>query len=431
VSNKRDDGQRVVVTGMGVITPIGETPEEFIDSLVKGRSAITRWRVIDTSRIYSKIGGDLVDWTIKGHLGKYGKNYPDELVQRAIRLLRDVPFPAHLVAVSALRAYVSAGLPDSIRPERFGHILGGHNLNTWYAIENFKVFDEEPEFTDPLYLPRRLDTHVVAVNSEILGLKGPAWNVGSACASGNVAVATSLDLLRAGRVDAMLVSACIETPEMVGLQSLALLGALSIDSFNDEPWRASRPFDKRREGFVPGLGAGAVILETLAGARRRGAPILAEILGAASSCDASNLTKPNLDGQVYAMRGALDDAGINPEQVQYINAHATSTPIGDVIEVQAIKAVFGEHAYNIPVNATKSMTGHPLTAAGLVELVATIKQMQNNVLHPTINLEEPDPQCDLDFVPNQARDYHFDIALSNGFGFGGLNTALVIGRAPE
>jgi 3-oxoacyl-(acyl-carrier-protein) synthase len=228
----------------------------------------------------------------------------------------------------------------------------------------------------------------------------------------------------------MLVTATVENPEIVGLQSLALLGALSIDSFNDEPWRASRPFDKRREGFVPGAGGGAVILETLAGARRRGAPILAEILGAGSSCDGSNLTKPNVDGQVYAMRAALEDAGVAPEQVNYINAHATSTPIGDVVEVQAIKQVLGKHAYKIPVNATKSMTGHALTGAGLVELVATIVQMQNKVLHPTINLEEPDPECDLDFVPNQAREYRLDIALSNGFGFGGLNTCLVIGRAP-
>ncbi len=426
----RDDNRRVVVTGMGVVTPIGETPEDFLYSLVKGRSAITHWTMFDSSRIYCKIGGDMPNWDITTHFDKYGNRYARELVERTRKALRDVPTPAHLVAASAIEAYSSAGLPDSIRPERFGHILGGHNLNTWYAIENFKVFDQEPEFTDPLYLPRRLDTHVVSVNSEILNLKGPAWNVGSACASGNVAIATAMDLIRAGRADAMLVTATVESAEMVGLQSLALLGALSVDSFNDEPWRASRPFDKRREGFVPGFGGGAVILETLEGARKRGAPILAEILGAASTCDASNLTKPNLDGQVYAIRAALDDAQINPDQVGYINAHATSTPVGDLVEVKAIKQVFGERAYKIPVNATKSMTGHPLTGAGLVELVAVIGQMRNHVLHPTINLDEPDPECDLDFVPNQARDYTFDVAMSNGFGFGGLNTALVIGKAP-
>lgn len=425
----RDD-RRVVVTGMGVITPIGETPGDFIYSLVKGRSAITHLTSIDSSRIYLKIAGDMPNWELAAHLDKFGQGYPQALVERTKKLLRDVPQPAQLVAASALQAYSSAGYPDGIRRERFGHILGGHNLNTWYAVENFKVFDEEPEFTDPLYLPRRLDTHVVSVNSELLNLKGPAWNVGSACASGNVAVATAMDLIRAGRADAMLVTAMVEQAEITGLQSLALLGALSVDSFNDEPWRASRPFDRRREGFVPGAGGGAVILETLESARRRGAPILAEILGAGSTCDASNLTKPNLDGQVYAIEAALEDARVNPEQVQYINAHATSTPIGDVVEVRAIKKVFGEHAYKIPVNATKSMTGHPLTGAGLVELVAVIEQMRNHVLHPTINLEEPDPECDLDFVPNQARDYQFDIAVSNGFGFGGLNTAVVIGRAP-
>lgn len=426
----RDDDRRVVVTGMGVITPIGQAPKEFYDSLIQGRSAITHLTSFDSSRIYCKIGGDMPNWDICTYVGKYGKQFTPELVQRALRLLRDIPKPAQLIAASALQAYSSAGLPSGIRPERFGHILGGHNLNTWYAIENFKVFDEEPEFTDPMYLPRRLDTHVLTVNSEILGLKGPGWTVGSACASGNVAILTALDLIRAGRADAMLATSTVETPEIVGLQSLALLGALSVDSFNDEPWRASRPFDLRREGFVPGSGAGAVILETLAGARRRGAPILAEILGGASSCDASSLTKPNVEGQVCAIQGALEDAGINPEQVQYINAHATSTPVGDAVEVQAIKRVFGEYAYRIPVNATKSMTGHPLTGAGVVEMVATIMQLQNNVIHPTINLEEPDPECDLDFVPNTARDYHFDVALSNGFGFGGLNTTILVGRAP-
>lgn len=424
----REDERRVVVTGMGVITPIGQEPGEFYRSLVNGRSAITRWKSIDDSHIHSKIGGDLANFDVKAHLQAYGRDYPPLLVERTLRLLRDVPLPANLVAASAMRAYLNAGLPDGVRPERFGHILGGHNLNTWYCIENFKTFSEEPEFTDPLYLPRRLDTHVLGVNCEILDLKGPSWTVGSACASGNVAILTALDILRAGRADAMMVTASCETADLVALQSLALLGALSVDTFNDEPWRASRPFDKRREGFVPGVGAGAVVLETLAGARRRGAPILAEILGGSSSCDASSLTKPHVDGQVRAIRGALEDAGINKEQVEYINAHATSTPLGDAVEVQAIKTVFGERAYRIPVNATKSMLGHPLTGAGVVELVGIILQMQNNVLHPTINLEDPDPECDLDFVPNQAREYRFNLAMSNGFGFGGLNTTIVVGR---
>ena len=239
-----------------------------------------------------------------------------------------------------------------------------------------------------------------------------------------------MDMIRAGRADAMLVTASSETADLVGLQSLALLGALSVESFNDEPQRASRPFDRRREGFVPAGGCGAVILESLASARRRGAPILGELLGGASTCDASSLTKPNVEGQAAALRGALEDAGVNPEDVNYINAHATSTPIGDVVEVQAIKEVFGDYAYKIPINATKSMTGHALTGAGGIELVAILLQMQGGYVHPTINLEDPDPECDLDFVPNQAREYRIKVAVSNGFGFGGLNTTIVVGRAP-
>jgi 3-oxoacyl-(acyl-carrier-protein) synthase len=217
--------------------------------------------------------------------------------------------------------------------------------------------------------------------------------------------------------------------EEVGLQSLALLGAISVQSFNEEPWRASRPFDHRREGFVPGSGSGAAILETLAGAHKRGAPVLAEILGGGASCDAAGGTRPHAEGQARGMRAALDDAGLNPEDVDYINAHATSSPVGDAVEVQSIKDVFGRHAYEIPINATKSMTGHALTGSGMVELVATIMQMRGGILHPTINLEEPDPELDLDFVPNAAREYRFESGLSNSFGFGGFNATIVVGRA--
>jgi 3-oxoacyl-(acyl-carrier-protein) synthase len=430
VTNNRDDEQRIVVTGMGVVTPLGEEPAEFYESLVRGRSAITRWKNLDDSRIYSKVGGDLLDFDIKAHLQKYGKDYPRELAARAVQLLRGIPVSAHLVAGAALRAYHSAGFPDGVSPERMGHILGGQGLNVRYAIENYVAFDEEPEFTDPLYSARCMDTQVLGVNSDILGLRGPALTVAAACASGNAAVVTALDLLRSGRAEVMLVTSTGPTPYQMGLQSLSLLGALSVESFNEQPSQASRPFDTRREGFVVGMGAGAVILETLAGARRRGAPILAEVLGGASSADASSLTRPHVEGQVRAMRGALEDAGLNPEEIEYVNAHATSTPLGDAVEVTAIKTVLGEHAYDIPVNATKSMTGHCLEGIGVIELVAIIMQMQNGVLHPTINLDEPDPELDLDFVPNHAREYSFNIALSNGFGFGGLNTTIIIGRAP-
>jgi 3-oxoacyl-[acyl-carrier-protein] synthase II len=292
------------------------------------------------------------------------------------------------------------------------------------------MFIEEPEYIDPLYGVVQVDTDVVAVVSELLGLQGPSFTVGGACSSGNLALLAGIDLIRSGRADAVLVSGAPADLNPVALQGFAIINALSYVSFNEEPTRASRPFDARREGFVPGEGSGAVVLETLAGARARGARIWAELLGGASNSDASRLTQPNVDGQVRAMRGALQDAGVTPDQIDYVNAHGTSTPLGDLVEVAAIKALFGDRAYRIPVNSTKSLIGHSLTAAGVVELVATVLQMEHNILHPTINQEEPDLELDLDFVPNQAREHHVDLAISNSFGFGGFNSCVVVGRAP-
>ena len=299
-----------------------------------------------------------------------------------------------------------------------------------YIFENVLTLSDEPDYIEPLYAVMIFDTDVLAVISELLTLQGPSFTVGNACASGNLALLAGLDLIRSGRADAIVVSGGAMEADPVLLQGFAIIDALSYRSFNEEPARASRPFDARREGFVPSEGAGAVVLETLAGARSRGARIHAELLGAASNSDASRLTKPNLDGQIRAIHSALQDARIALAQVDYVNAHATSTPLGDAVEVEAIKAVFGDHAYHIPVNSTKSMIGHCLTSASLVEFVATIVQMENDVVHPTINQEEKDPELDLDFVPNQARQHHIEVAISNSFGFGGLNSCIVVGQAP-
>jgi len=268
------------------------------------------------------------------------------------------------------------------------------------------------------------------MTSELLEARGPAFTVGGACASGNLAMMAGLDLLRAGRADAVVVSGSPIELEPLALHGWALLDALSFHSFNDAPERASRPFDRLREGFVPSEGAGALVLETLDSARRRGAAIHAEVLGASSVSDACRLTKPDLDGQRRAMELALADAAVTPSDIDYVNAHATSTPLGDAVEVAAIKTVFGERAREIPVNSTKSMTGHCLCAAGVIELIATIVQMQRGFVHPTINQEEPDPALDLDFVPNRAREARIVRAMSNSFGFGGLNSSVIVGPRP-
>jgi len=421
--------RRVVVTGMGIISPIGETLPEYLDSLKSGRSGVTRWKQMD-ERIMSKIGGDMSDFTAADHFERVGKSYPREFIERANKILQFTPLAGHLTVAAALQAFLNAGLDSKIEPERFGHVLGGSNLNTDYIFRNMEVFAQDPEFIEPSYSVIHSDTDVLSKVSELLNLRGPTFTVGNHCASGNMALLCGVDLLRAGRADAVVVSSTAPGYDPIFLQGFGIINALSWQSFNDEPWRASRPFDARREGFVPSEGAAAVVLETLAGARRRGAQIHAEVLGGESASDASRLTTTHVNGAVRSMSGALKDAGINLSQIDYINAHGSSTISGDAVEVEAIKAVFGDHAYHIPINSTKSMLGHCMWASALVEFVATILQMQNDFVHPTINQEEKDPALDLDFVPNQAREYRFNYALSNSFGLGGLNASVVVGRAP-
>jgi 3-oxoacyl-(acyl-carrier-protein) synthase len=425
----RDGRCRVVITGMGVVSTIGDSPESFHDSLVNGTSGITRWKRPQDPRCYAEIGGDLADFDLARHLDARSAVYPQERVKRCLALMRPAPRVPRLVAAAALQAYQQAGLPGGIAPERTGHVLGGHNLNAGYIVENSLTFhQEDPDYIDPLFGLLSLDTDVLSSTSELLELKGPTFTTGAACASGSVAVMVALDLLRARRADAVLVSGAPIELEPVALQGWALIEAISFRSFNDQPERASRPFDALREGFVPGEGAGALVLETFESARSRGATILAELLGASAVSDASRLTRPDFDGQVRAMRSALHDAHVAPEDVAYVNAHATSTPLGDAVEVRAIKAALGDRAARIPVNATKSMIGHCLSAAGIIELVATVLQMCHGVVHPTINQESPDPDLDLDFVPNQAREAKIDVAVSNSFGFGGINSCVVLGR---
>ncbi len=427
---RRDDTRRVVVTGMGVVTPIGETPAEFSASLRAGRSGIRRWKHMD-ERTLSTFGGDMGDFDLGAHFERVGARYPPDLIERAHKVLRATPLTGRLDCAAAVQAYIDAGLHDAgLDPERLGHVAGGNNLNNNYFVQNVRVFDQDPGSIDPFLGLVLWDTDVLGKVGQLLTVKGPNFMVGNACASGNVALLCAIDLLRAGRADTVVVSAATQELDPVVLQGWALMDALVWRAFADDPTRASRPFDARRQGFVPGEGAGAVILETLAGARARGARIHAELLGGVSTCDATRSAKPVVEGQMRVMRGALRDAGVTPEQVNYINANATSTIAGDAVEVEAIKRVFGEHAYRIPINATTSMLGHCLTAAGLVELVAVLVQIEDGYLHPTINLDEPDPGFDLDFVPHVARPYDIGIGMSNAFGFGGLNACVVVGRAP-
>jgi 3-oxoacyl-(acyl-carrier-protein) synthase len=423
------DDRSAVITGLGIVSTIGATPDEFFASLVAGRSAISRRETFNDSEC-SMLLGDLGGFDIDTHLGSVGTGYPAALVASIRRSLRACTFTGRVTTAAACQAAIDACLlSGSVNLERVGHVLGGNNILSKFSYTNHLTFKDEPEFIDPLYGVLALDTDVVAVVSEVLGLGGPSMQVGNACASGNAAIVTALDMVRAGRADAVMVTGSLADIDPVTLHGWAMVEAISYRSFNDDPNRASRPFDKRREGFVPSHAAAAIVIETEAHARARGARIRARLLGGAMASDASRLPKPRSGGQVRVIRNALADARINADQVEYVNAHAASTQQGDAVEVDSLKEVFGDGARRLAVNATKSITGHCLTAAGVVELIATVMQIERGVLHPTINQEEPDPALDLDFVPNQAREQRVDVAISNSFGFGGLSTCLVVGRA--
>jgi 3-oxoacyl-(acyl-carrier-protein) synthase len=411
---------------MGAITPVGEDVAALWQALRSGRSGIHRLAWAD-ERLYPRIGGDLAGWDLARHLDTVGAAYPPETVHRARRLLRTTPPPGQLGAAVALQALADAGWPE-LDPLRFGHVMAGHNTNLSYVAHNVRLLDEDPDSIEPLSGLHMLDTDPLAVVSELVGARGPTLLVGNACASGNMALQVALDLLRSDRADAVLVSGSGFDLEPLMLQAWAVIDALSLRSFNDEPERASRPFDRLREGFVPSRMAGAILLERAEVAQARGAPAHALLLGAASASDACRLTRPDLDGQVRTMRLALADAGLDPSEVDYVNAHATSTPLGDRVEVAAIKTVFGRRAARIPVNGTKSILGHGLIATAVVEAIATVLQLRHATLHPTINQEVPDPELDLDFVPNQCRAQRIERALSNSFGFGGLNACVLLGR---
>ncbi|MGH3431650.1 MAG: beta-ketoacyl-[acyl-carrier-protein] synthase family protein [Thermocrispum sp.] len=425
---ERPPGQRVVVTGVGVVTSLADNIPDFWDGLAAGRSGITNWKDMD-ERVECRVAGDLSGFDPDEHLARVGAGYPAESVTSARRVLRVTPHSGRLTAAAALQAYADAGLDGTDPyPEHIGHVLAGQNLNTPLVTGNSRTFMTEPEFIDPLFGMVNLDTDVVGVVCELLGLRGPAFMVGGACASGNLAVLNGIDLIRAGRAEAVVVCGGVIAMDPLVVHSWAMIDALSYRSFNDDPARASRPFDARREGFVPSEGSGAVVIETLAGARRRGAAVHAELLGGAATSNASRQPQPNREGQEGAIRGALRDAGIGAGQIDYVNAHATSTLLGDAIEVAAVRAVLGDRSHTVPMNATKSMIGHTLTSAGVLELIATALQIRHGVLHPTINQEVTDPALVLDCIPNEAREHRIGTAISNSFGFGGLNSCLVIGR---
>jgi 3-oxoacyl-(acyl-carrier-protein) synthase len=414
--------ERVVVTGMSVNTAIGDTLDGFRDALLAGRSALTNWKAFPTDRIYSKVGADLSGYDVDGRLASLQGRIPADVHKRLRKLVARAPWTTRLSMLVAVDGWLDAGLFDAdYDPHRQAVIVGGHNLNALYQFNSRVQFEEEPDFIDGMASLYSLDTDHAGSISEVLQARGPIYTVGAACASGNVSLRAAIDEIRHhGAQVALVVGAVLEFAP-VDVHAMALMGAIAIQSFNDEPARASRPYDTRREGFVPAHGGATLVLESHDAAVRRGARIYAEVLACAANSDGNHLPQPSEDGQAVVMGRVLDEAGLRPSDVDYVNAHATSTPLGDLTELRSLKRVFGDHAKRLRINAPKSMLGHCCWSAPTVETVAGLLQMQDGRLHRSINIDELDPAVDLDVCRDGPVDHQVRVMLKNSFGFGGIN----------
>jgi 3-oxoacyl-[acyl-carrier-protein] synthase II len=400
---------RVVITGLGAVTPLGLTAEEFWQGLIQGKNGVGPLTIFDPSLFVVKLAAE-----VKGF---DATNYMDfKRVDRSAKC-------THFAIATAKMAMKSANLEMSkVDAQRVGVVLatsGGMHL----IADHADTIKNKPSKVDPLFINKIGPSMVPSQVGLELGAKGPNTSVNSACAAGSDALGTALSHLQLGHADVIIAGGSETTISQVSIAPLGRVGALTKET---DPEKASRPFDLNRNGFVYGEGAGILILETLEHAQKRGAPILAELAGAGWSFDAYNDTAPDAVQQAAAMKRALDDAGISPGEVDYINAHGTSTKLNDAAETKAIKMVFGERAYKIPVSSNKSMIGHLACSAGAVAAVAAVMTIKNGIIPPTIHYETPDPECDLDYVPNKARRQTVNTCLVDAFGMGGQNCCIVI-----
>ncbi len=409
---------RVVITGLGAISPLGLNVDQLWAGLIAGQSGVGRITQFDASRLPCQIAGEVKGFEPRDYME----------AKDARRMSRASQF----VMAATREALNDAGLADGFAdPERAGILLGTgiggvEKIAEAMEVQRQRGYDRLNPFLLPAMLGNLPGHHI----SKVYQALGPLNTVVTACAAGTQAVGEAAELIRRGAADVVIAGGVEAAIADFLIGCFCTMRAVPT-SYNDQPERASRPFDKNREGFIFSEGCGILILEREDQARARGAHIYAEVLGHASSSDAFDIAKPDPSGAgaVRVMKWALRDAGLSPDQVDYINAHGTSTPANDAGETRAIKQVFGEHAYSIPISSTKSMIGHALGGAGALEAIVCVQTLRHDLIHPTINYETPDPECDLDYVPNTARSASVRATLSNSFGLGGQNASLVVGKA--
>lgn len=405
--------RRVVVTGLGVVTSIGHDVESFWSSLLAGRSGVQRVTLFDPTDFSCQIGAEVRDWDASQHMDPKEARRNDRYT--------------HFGFVAAKQAAKDAGLDFSREDgDRVGVMIGS-GIGGMYTFETqLKVMAERgPRKVSPFTIPSLIGNMCSGLVAIDIGARGPNFGLVSACATGTHAIGEAAHTIRRGDADVMLAGGSEAAITPFAYASFCSMKAMSTR--NASPQTASRPFDKNRDGFIMGEGSGILVLESMEHAKARGARIYCELAGYAATCDAFHITQPDPDGKglSMAMKRALASARVAPEEVDYINAHGTSTPYNDKFETLAIKKLFGDHARKLAVSSTKSMTGHLLGAAGGIESVVAVKTIQTGKIAPTINLEEPDPDCDLDYVPNQMREAPVRTVLSNNLGFGGQNAAMV------
>jgi len=412
------DRRRVVITGLGCITALSESVDELFDALCEGRSGVSTFELFDTSAYPVHFGGEIKNFEVTKYIDKREAKRMDRFSEFAV--------------AASIQAVKDSGLDFAKEdPYRVGAIVGtGIGGIKEIEEQHVRLLEKGPGKVSPFCVPRLMSNAASGNIAIQFGLRGPTFAVSSACASGNHTIGEAFWNVASGRSDIIITGGSEAACTPIGLGSFC--AARSLSTRNDNPQAASRPFDRDRDGFVLAEGAGMLILEELEHARKRGARIYGELLGYAATDDGYHITAPLPDGAgaAMAMRLALADAKINVDGVDYINAHGTSTELNDIAESTAIKAVFGEQAYKIPVSSTKSCLGHMLGATAAVELIAAIKAINHSLIPPTINLENPDERCDLkmDYVPLKAREAKINVALSNSFGFGGHNACVIVGR---
>ncbi len=409
---------RVVVTGIGILCPLGLDVATTWEGLIAGKSGIDYITLFDPELIETKFAGEVTGFEPINYMSRKDARHMDRFAQLAVA--------ASLQAVEQSGIQINSANQDSI-----GIVVGSGIGGLTTLFEQTKILLEKgPSRVSPFLTPMMISNMAAAQVSITLGVKGPNLCITSACSSGSDAIGTACELIKHGDAQVVFAGGSESIINPIGIAAFNALKALSTR--NDEPQLASRPFDAERDGFVIGEGAGILVLENLTHAQERGANILAEIIGYGISADAYHVTQPseNGEGAVRAIQAALNKAGLKTTDIDYINAHGTSTPLNDEAETMAIKSVFGDHAYHIPISSTKSMTGHLIGGAGAVEAAICLMVIQHGIIPPTINLTHPAPECDLDYVPNVSRRAKVTTALSNSFGFGGHNSVLVFREYP-